>query len=202
MNDFILSTQSFMVRYTQEVADYCDPFCCGDTDLDEFFKYDVFLYEKELLSKAFCWISKNNNKEIIAIATLSFDSIKANNLDNPSRNALQRKIPYKKHHRSYPAILIGRLGVNTKFQGQGLKIGTQLMDILKHSFLDENNKAACRYMLVDAYNTEQTLHYYMKNGFKPLYKSEKSEKLAFGIPDEDYLKSRILFFDLKLTSDY
>lgn len=197
MDRFSLVEKSFMVRYTKDVADYCDPFCCGDNDLDEFFKYDVFLYEKELLSKAFCWISKDNPHEIVAISTLSFDGIKANTLDNPSRNALQRKIPYKKHHRSYPAVLIGRLGVNSKFQGQGLNIGTQLMDVLKHSFVDENNKAACRYMLVDAYNVEQTLHYYFKNGFKPLYKSEESEKKSFGISDEEELKSRILYFDLK-----
>lgn len=187
-----------MVRYTKEVADYCEPFRCGDKDLDEFFKYDVFLYEKELLSKAFCWISKDNPKEIVAIATLSFDGIKANTLDNSSRNALQRKIPYKKHHRSYPAVLIGRLGVNSKFQGQGLNIGTQLMDVLKHSFIDENNKAACRYMLVDAYNTESTLHYYTKNGFKPLFKSEDAEKHSFGIPRDEAIKSRIYYFDLKL----
>lgn len=197
MEDFILLEKSFMVRYTKEVADYCDPFCCGDKDLDEFFKYDVFLYEKELLSKAFCWICRDNPREIVAIATLSFDSIKANILDNSSRNALQRKIPYKKHHRSYPAVLIGRLGVNSKFQRQGLNIGTQLMDVLKHSFVDENNKAACRYMLVDAYNVESTLHYYYKNGFKTLYKSVESEKLSFGIPKDVELQSRILFFDLK-----
>lgn len=197
MEKFILVEKSFMVRYTKEVVDYCDLFCCRDKDLDEFFKYDVFLYEKELLSKAFCWISKENPYEIIAIATLSFDSIKANLLDNSSRNALQRRIPYKKHHRSYPAILIGRLGVNSNYQGHGLNIGTQLMDVLKYSFVDENNKAACRYMLVDAYNVEPTLHYYFKNGFKPLYKSVDREKQSFGIPDEEELKSRILFFDLK-----
>lgn len=89
MDKFSLVEKSFMVRYTKEVADYCDPFCCGDKDLDEFFKYDVFLYEKELLSKAFCWISKDNPHEIVAIATLSFDGIKANILDNSSRNADQ-----------------------------------------------------------------------------------------------------------------
>lgn len=201
MSNFNLVDKTFMTRYTKEVADYCAPFCCGDRDLDEFFKYDVFLYEKELLSKAFCWISTENPREIVAIATLSFDGIKANTLDNSSRNALQRKIPYSKHHRSYPAILIGRLGVNSKFQGQGLNIGTQLMDVLKHSFIDENNKAACRYMLVDAYNTEPTLHYYFKNGFKPLYKSVENEKKSFGITDDEELKSRILYFDLKFVDN-
>lgn len=197
MANFNFVENSFMVRYTKEVADYCDPFCCGDTDLDEFFKYDVFLYEKELLSKAFCWINKDNPKEILAIATLSFDSIKANTLDKPSRNVLQRKIPYKKHHRSYPAVLIGRLGVNILYQSKGLNIGSQLMDILKESFVDENNKASCRYMIVDAYNTESTLHYYEKNGFRPLYKTTESEKEAFKIPADEKLRSRILFFDLK-----
>lgn len=39
-------------------------------------------------------------------------------------------------------------------------------------------------MLVDAYNTESTTHYYQKNGFKPLYRSEEGEKEAFGIPSD------------------
>lgn len=96
--------------------------------------------------------------------------------------------------------MIGRLGVNHSFQGQGLNVGSQLMEVLKYWFVDENNKAACRYMLVDAYNVESTIHYYLKNGFKPLYKTEQSEKDAFGILDEDVLRSRVMFFDLKMTT--
>ena len=106
MADFIFVENTFMVPYTKEVADYCDPFSCGDEDLDEFFCHDVFLYEEELLGKTYCWISRDNNREIVAIATLSYDSIKTNNLDNPSRNAFQRKIPQQKRHCSYPAVLI------------------------------------------------------------------------------------------------
>ncbi len=200
MAEFIFVENTFMVPYTKEVADYCDPFSCGDEDLDDFFSNDVFLYEEELLGKTYCWINKTNQREIIAIATLSYDGIKTYTLDNPSKNAFQRKIPQQKRHRSYPAVLIGRLGVNTNFQGKGLNIGTQLMDALKYWFVDENNKAACRYMLVDAYNSESTLHYYLKNEFKPLYKTEQGEKDAFGISAEETLKSRILFFDLKLIT--
>lgn len=124
-----------------------------------FFAHDVFLYEKELLGKTYCWINKENHKEIVAIATLSYDGIKAYTLDKPSRNSFQRSIPQQKRHRSYPAVLIGRLGVNKLFQGKGLNIGSQLMDALKFWFVDENNKAACRYILVDAYNSEQTIHF-------------------------------------------
>lgn len=97
-------------------------------------------------------------------------------------------------------MLIGRLGVNKIFRGLGLNIGSQLMDVLKYWFVDENNKAACRYMLVDAYNMESTIHYYLKNGFKPLYKTEQSEKDAFGISENDALRSRIMFFDLKMIT--
>jgi hypothetical protein len=43
MNDYKLLNQTFMVPYTKEVADFCDPFCCGDKDLDDFFHDDVFL---------------------------------------------------------------------------------------------------------------------------------------------------------------
>lgn len=200
MSNFIFVESTFMVPYTKEVAEYCDLFLCGDADLDDFFAHDVFLYEKELLGKTYCWINKENHKEIVAIATLSYDGIKAYTLDKPSRNSFQRSIPQQKRHRSYPAVLIGRLGVNKLFQGKGINIGSQLMDALKFWFVDENNKAACRYILVDAYNSEQTIHFYIKNGFKPLYKSEEREKDAFGIPVDENLKSRIMFFDLKLIS--
>lgn len=176
------------------------PFLCGDDDLDDFFRYDVFLYEAELLGKTYCWINKSNQHEIVAIATLSYDGIKTYTLDNTSKNSFQRKIPQQKRHRSYPAVLIGRLGVNKNFQRQGLNVGSQLMDALKYWFVDENNKAACRYMLVDAYNTPSTIHYYQKNGFKPLYRTELGEKYAFGITKEESLKSRIFFFDLKLIT--
>ena len=201
MVDFNFVENTFMVPYTKEVADYCDPFSCGDEDLDEFFRHDVFLYKEELLGKTYCWINRNNDNEIVAIATLSYDGIKTINNDNPSRNAFQRKIPQQKRHRSYPAVLIGRLGVNKSFQGHGLNVGTQLMNALKYWFIDENNKAACRYMLVDAYNTVPAIHYYIKNGFKPLYKTEQSEKSAFGIPEDEALKSRVMFFDLKLITN-
>lgn len=110
------------------------------------------------MCKAFCWINKNNEKEIIAVATFSYDGIKSYTLDNSSRNSLQRKIPYKKHHRSYPAMLIGRLGVNQIYQGKGFNIGSQLMKTIKDLCIDEDSIGICRYLLVDAYNIEPVIN--------------------------------------------
>ncbi len=64
MVEFIFVENTFMVSYTKEAAEYCDPFSCGDDDLDDFFSHDVFLYEKELLGKTYCWINKENQHEI------------------------------------------------------------------------------------------------------------------------------------------
>lgn len=38
MAEFIFVENTFMVPYIKEVADYCDPFSCGDDDLDDFFQ--------------------------------------------------------------------------------------------------------------------------------------------------------------------
>ncbi len=198
VSEFSLSKRSIIRPYTKEVAEYCDPFCCGDEELDSFFACQVFLYQEELLCRAYCWINKDNDKEIIAVATFSYDGIKSYTLDNSSRNSLQRKIPYKKHHRSYPAMLIGRLGVNKAYQGKGFNVGSQLIETIKDLCIDEEGMGICRYLLVDAYNTESILHFYMKNRFKPLYKTEESEREVFDIPKEEPLKSRIMYFDLKL----
>lgn len=91
MDEYSFVDNTFMVPYSRAVAEYCDPFSCGDSDLDEYFAEDAFLYERELLGKTYCWINRRNDKEIVAIATLSYDGIKTYNLDNPSRNSLQRK---------------------------------------------------------------------------------------------------------------
>lgn len=72
------------------------------------------------------------------------------------------------------------------------------MQIIKDLCIYEEGVGICRYLLVDAYNSESVLNYYFKNGFKPLYKTESSEKEVFEIPLNENLKSRILYFDLKL----
>lgn len=58
------------------------------------------------------------------------DSIKAALIPNASRNKIQRKIPNSKRTRSYPAVLIGRLGVAKNFQGTNDGIGSQAIDYI------------------------------------------------------------------------
>jgi GNAT superfamily N-acetyltransferase len=133
----------------------------------------------------------------VGVFTLSNSSIDARNLPNNRKRKLTEKIPHEKTLSSYPATLIGRLGVNREFGAKG--IGTELIKYIKQRLLLPSNLTACRYITVDAYNNEGTLKFYEANGFKPLFSSEKQEKEHIGFPPEKELKTRLMYFDLIMT---
>jgi GNAT superfamily N-acetyltransferase len=107
---------------------------------------------------------------------------------------LTENIPHEKHLSSYPALLIGRLGVNKKYAKRG--IGSELIRFIRTVAVSRDNWPACRYLTVDAYNNDVTRKYYEANGFYPLFSTEKQEKQHIGLPEEKELKTRLLFFDL------
>lgn len=195
--EFILERDSFMRPYTSVVAEYCMPFSCCDKDLDDFFSHDAFLYDSELLGKTYAWIDASDPTKIIGLVTLANDSIKAHFLASSARNRLQRSITNAKRGMSYPAVLIGRLGVSSEYRGKGYNIGTQIIDFLKGWFRTSDNKTGCRFFVVDAYNNDATLHFYEKNGFKLLYKTEDEERDFLHLTHDDALETRFMFFDLK-----
>ena len=135
--------------------------------------------------------------KILGLVTLANDSVKAQFIANSARNRLQRSITNEKRGINYPAVLIGRLGVSSEYRGRGLNIGSQILDFIKGWFRSSDNKTGCRFIVVDAYNHEKALHFYEKNGFKPLYKTEQEERSFLGLKPEDPLETRFMFFDLK-----
>ncbi|MDE7374379.1 MAG: GNAT family N-acetyltransferase [Odoribacter sp.] len=187
-----------MRPYTREVAEYCLPFSCQDKDLDEFFSKDAFLYETELLGKTYVWINASNPTKILALVTLANDSVKAKFIADAARNRLQRSIINAKRGMNYPAVLIGRLGVSLEYRGKGYNIGSQILDFIKGWFRTKDNKTGCRFIVVDAYNNDKTIHFYEKNGFKLLYKTEYEERDFLELSPEEPLETRFMFFDLKL----
>ena len=190
-----------MILYTQRVKDVCAPFSCVkgqiELDLNDFFENEADLYREELLGKTYCFLSKEKPYRIVGLFTISNDSIKTTYLERSTSNRLNRHINNAKRGRSYPAVLIGRLGVDEQFQGGGRFIGTQILDILKDWFTDENNKTGCRFMVVDAHNHPRTLHFYEQNGFKFLHKTEEEERAYYHIPADEPIHTRLMYFDLK-----
>ena len=173
-----------------------ESFSCGDKDLDDFFHQDAFLYAEQLLGKTYYFSTSGVYKKIVCAFTLANDSIKAALIPNASRNRIQRKIPNSKRTRSYPAVLIGRLGVAKEFQGTVLSVGSQVIEYIASWFVHPDNKTGCRFIVVDAYNKENVLHFYEKNGFKFLYSTESLEKEANHIPEDEHLESRMMYLDL------
>lgn len=198
MTDYIFDISQHCVRVdlTDEISSFT--FSCGDDDLDDFFHNHALIYSKEHLGKTYVFVDSNSS-EIVAFFTVSNDSIKTTFIPKNSTNRVQRKIPGLKHLRTYPAVLIGRLGVNKLFQGKGLKIGRQIVNFIKLWFLDDNNKTGCRFLVVDAYNKLEVLSFYEKNGFKYLYATEDDEKEATQI-DSESLNTRLMFLDLLHTT--
>lgn len=169
MDGISLYDDCVMLAYNKEVRRNCLPFTCGENDLDDFFLNDADLYADELLGKTYCWVTTEIPHRIVALFTLSNDSIKTRLISPNDKNRLQRNIVNPKRGRSYPAVLIGRLGVNLEYQGTSSHVGRQLMAFIKDWFRHEDNKTGCRFIVVDAYNEEKILRYYERNGFVRKY---------------------------------
>ncbi|MCB9186413.1 MAG: N-acetyltransferase [Flavobacteriales bacterium] len=183
---------------TEEILKNCQPFDCGNDDLNEFFADDVLDYRNQLMGKSYCFVWDEDPSQIVCAFTVANDSIKADDLPNARKKKLLKSIPREKHRKSYPAVLIGRLGVNKDFKKLG--IGRELMDFVKSWFIDPNNKTGCRFVAVDAYNDEGPLAYYLKNDFVFMFSTEEQEREYTEVPEGEPLKTRLMYFDLIVLS--
>lgn len=195
MQQFSLFDQCVMLPYNTEVRERCLFFTCGDADLDDFFHNDAERYAEELMGKTYCWVTEEKPHRIVALFTLANDSIKTLHLDKTTRNRLNRPIDNPKRGRSYPATLIGRIGVNQEYQG--MKVGSQLIQFIKDWFRHEDNKTGCRFLVVDAYNNPHTLRFYERNKFRFLHVDEEEEGSYYNIPKDEKIVTRLMYFDLK-----
>ena len=200
-----LSEKCTLKLFDRGVLQRCEPFDCGNEDLNDFFARDSINYSSQLLGKTYCFTLDENPKKIVCAFTVSNDSVKTLDLPNARKKKVSKDIPRSKHMKSYPAVLIGRLGVNIEYQnvsGNPLYIGTQLMDFIKAWFADIGNKTGCRFVVVDSYNEEKPLKYYQRNGFQFVFSSEEQECTYTGITPGSLLKTRLLYYDLiKIISD-
>jgi GNAT superfamily N-acetyltransferase len=157
-------------------------FNCNDTDLNEYFHQDAINYTNQLM--AVTYVLENKDKTI-GFFSVANDKIQI--IDNKSVwNRLNRKVSNEKRRTSYPAVKVGRLGIDEKFQGKG--VGTMLIRFIKEFFL-LGNKTGCRFITVDAYNNPQTIEFYKKNGFD------------FFLTDDSREKTRLMFYDLILLKN-
>lgn len=187
-----LENECTRVALTEDID--ISSFTCGDNELDEFFRNESRDYEREMLARSYAFITDDARSQPVAVFSVSNSSISMTALSSTVRNRMQRKIPNVKRRKSYPALLIGRLGVDVRYHGKG--IGSQVLDYIKYWFTHPRYESICRYLVVDAVNEKDVLRFYERNGFKTLYATEDEELSALG-KDGEELRSRVMFCDLK-----
>lgn len=186
---------------SKEILQSSELFDCGEEDLNDFFCNESIDYAYQLLGKTYCFTLKDNPSSIVCAFTVSNDSISTVRLPNSRGKKLKRDIPHAKSNlRRYPAVLIGRLGVNKSFHGyrhdEVRTVGDELMMFILTWFIDPHNKTGCRFAVVDSYNSPLALRYYERNRFVPLFSTEEQEKAFTGLDPSNELKTRLLYFDL------
>ena len=181
---------------TEQRLAECEPFSCGNEDLDDFFSNNAVAYSKHLLGKTYQFSLIDAPNTIACTFTLSNDSIRITNKfhDDCKDKFLNDTNLSEKGLRRYPAVLIGRLGINVKFAGQGF--GSTVLRFIK-TLVQTNMLTGCRFLIVDAYNTPSTIHFYLKNDFHFLIEDERLEAKYMGIGVGRLpLHTRLMYYDL------
>lgn len=176
--EFPIDVKCHFAKVNQGLLANCQPFYCGENDLDDFLYNDALAYERDLMGKTYCWVLADDVTKVVGFVTLANAGIQTTHLQNNPKRHLHKNIAYNKQGRTYPAVLIGRIAVAKEFQGKKYCIGYQIMNFIKKWFVTDDNKTGCRYVLVDAMNTEHTLKYYERNGLHCPTKS-RHEKILF-----------------------
>ena len=155
-----LIEQCTLFELTEDVLVTCQPFSCGNADLDDFFLNDATRYAHFLMGKTYCFRLNSAPSKIVCAFTVSNDSIRIYDLPRSRRDYMKSLTHHEKPLRRYPGVLIGRLGVSSEFAGQG--VGSEALDFVKGWFYSSSNKTGCRFVIVDAVNEPQILSFYEK----------------------------------------
>ena len=180
--------QLFTVSEKELILD----FDCADEELNDFFNNKALHFKKQLLAMT-CFLRHKEGKKIVCAFSLSPNALKARDLPNNRQKKVKQLVPREKTLQSYPAFLVGRLGVAQEFNGQG--VGTQLINYIK-SFCLDCYPDFCRFLVIDAYNTPSVLNFYLKNDFLSVFSSEEQEREAYKIAHEKPMQTRYLFYDM------
>ena len=167
-------------------------FDCGNADLNDFFNSEALEYKHQMLSQTIFFRYKSSSAVVCAFS-FSASSIKTADLPGSRSKKVKEYVPREKSLKSYPGILIGRLGVASQFNGQG--VGSQLIEVIKH-FCLINFPDFVRYILVDAYNEPAVIGFYQKNYFKTVFSTEEQEKQSYLQTPSEPLQTRDLFYDM------
>jgi hypothetical protein len=140
-------------------------FACGQKEIDDFIQKEALTFQEQLLGVTYLFKHKNN---LIGFATLCMGHL------NRQKMAAEHRLI--KNISSYPALLIGQLGVCGEHQGIG--VGTYICDFCFDRAIRLSQRVGCRFLVVDA--LESVVKFYESYGFILAPRQEKQkQKLMF-----------------------
>ena len=167
----LLDTIEFEHKKITDPSDL-KPFSCDDEEINSFYKQDIIPHAKSLISVSYLF---ETGGKVLGFYCVSNDRVDA------KFSKIKYIVPYGKLYGGAPAVKIGRLGVSSEFERQG--VGSDILNFIKYSF-SNNNKTGCRFIVVDAANMRKVINFYEKNDFKFLTNEDKKSD------------TRIMYFDL------
>lgn len=151
-------------------------FDCGDAEINDYYRNLAYAHYAAGITETYCFYPIGDGcsqEDSAAFADLCCSSI---NLKVWPEERKQEAGLDRFAYASFPSMKLTRLGVDREFHGLG--VGTHLLDAVKN-YLVQNHLFGCRFLQVDAYNTEKTLRFYCeKNQFQrvPLSKNIRLEE--------------------------
>ncbi|MEE9525919.1 MAG: GNAT family N-acetyltransferase [Candidatus Woesearchaeota archaeon] len=150
-------------RLNSKHSEIIKDFQCYEKDLVDFLVDDAMENQKHKISATHLWFLKKTN-ELVGYITLLNDKI---NLEGNLKTFFRDKgILYK----SLPALKIGRLAVDDKFQKRGL--GSLMLEFAFSIAIQNNDKVGCRFVNLDAKRNsdrnKDSIHFYKKKNFSIL----------------------------------
>jgi GNAT superfamily N-acetyltransferase len=142
-----------------------------DQKLLDFFRNDAQDTEDELIAKTY-FLHHDSIREPLVGFCVSNSAIQAN-------NDLNMTLPDNVRHKSYPAVLLGKLATHNNHGGK--KLGHRVLEFLKIWFVT-HNKTGCRYLVADS--LPEAVGFYKKCGFEEF-------------PIQKSANTTVMFFDLK-----
>lgn len=133
-------------------------FCCTKDELNEFIHNEALDFQEELLGITHLWYYEG---QLVGFVTLSTADIRKEMMDFEDRPRIG------KDH--YPALQIGQLAVDEKFEGNG--IGGFICRWVMGKALDLSKSVGCRFIILNA--KRDVISFYKKNGFKMLKRQDK-----------------------------
>ncbi len=137
-------------------------FSCGVAALDTYLRHQASQDVRNRVAVVFLLVDTANGA-IAGFYTLSATSVRLDSLPQE----LQRRLP---RYPNLPAILLGRLAVDTRYQGQGIG-GVVLYDALDRAYAISHDLGAMA-VIVEAKN-ERACKFYERYGFLRFFDDER-----------------------------